>query len=267
MNAELLKIREAIAKAKLPTQTIRALQELANSDFKNLKDNEKVRFRSSTNCEDLPRFNGAGLYLSEGIKIKHLREALSKPDSMKKLHEDLLLVMGSLWLAPAFWEREYFSIDHRKAAMGIQINPSFSDEAANGVVIVATKNGRTEYWINSQLGEASVTNPLPGEVPESIRFSSAGSSTEELKSDIVTHPPVLQSASSIGPILWNDSSIDAGKLEPFTQLLVSTRMVLNELVEDQDTFGIDIEFKLMNQNGVTKLYLKQARPIRLSRNH
>ena len=268
VNGELANIRQAIELSTLPAAIVDGLEILANGDYSFLGEDEKIRFRSSTNCEDLPRFNGAGLYLSEGIKIKHLRGAKTRPSSMEKLHEDLLSVLASLWLPRAFWERDYFSIDHKQAALAVQINPSFSDEAANGVIVAQRKNGKMRYWVNSQFGEASVTNPSSGEIPESLRLELAADSATALQAELVAQTPTLHSVSSIGPVFLDaDNAWDSVKLPLFIELLISTQAVLDDRVSDQENYGIDIEFKLMNESGGLKLYLKQARPINLSVGH
>jgi phosphoenolpyruvate synthase/pyruvate phosphate dikinase len=264
INEQLFEIQAAIKKTKLPDETVRSLYELANGeDYQEFK---KIRFRSSTNCEDLPRFNGAGLYLSEGIQTKHLKEVYTSTKSMNKLHEDLLLVLSSLWLPRAFWEREYFSIDHSKAAIAVQINPSFTDEAANGVIIASKKEEVVEYWVNSQFGEASVTNPVRGEVPESIKYSSKSDAESDFNADIQRQRPTLQNASSIGNVFIKNTfgELDEQKIDLFIELLRNTKVLLDNLVEDPRKYGIDIEFKLVNEDQKLKLYLKQARPINLS---
>jgi len=268
INYELAKIRDAIHRAKLPLQTLLSLEYLANNDYSYLKDDEKIRFRSSTNSEDLPRFNGAGLYISEGIKIKHLRHAQTSSVSMEKLHKDLLSVMGSLWLPRAFWEREYFSIDHIKAGMSVQINPSFTDEAANGVIIASKKNNSTNYWVNTQFGEAAVTNPLPGEIPESIKLLTDKTEIDGLVSDLLSGLPVVHSRSNIGPVfLDNSGAVDSEKVNLAAELLKQTQIVLSSLISEPEKFGIDIEFKIMSEDGQPRLYLKQARPLNLSFTH
>ena len=268
VNLELTKIREAINQASLPKETLLALTELANSGYRDLGDNEKIRLRSSTNCEDLPRFNGAGLYLSEGIKIKHLRAALSSAPSERKLHEDLLLVVGSIWLPRAFWEREFFSIDHLKVGMAIQINPSFTDEAANGVLVASKKGLKMNYWINSQFGEASVTNPSPGEVPESIKLETIATQSDDLLLDLRNNLTVLHSPSNLQSIFWSSAEgIDPEKEPALLELLLSSQKVFHHFIDDPETYGIDIEFKLMNEQAGPKIYLKQARPIYLGLSH
>lgn len=93
-----------------------------------------MRFRSSTNAEDIEGFNGAGLYDSY----------TGKPGNKEKPFENAIRkVWASLWNVRAFDEREYFKIDQRSIAMGVLVHRSFPAEAANGVVI--TKNFYNKY--------------------------------------------------------------------------------------------------------------------------
>ena len=55
--------------------------------------------------------------------------------------------------------------------------------------------------------------------------------------------------------------------ELFTKLLVNSDKILDDLIVEKDKFGIDIEWKIMNENGVLRLYFKQARPLNLQVGH
>ena len=116
-----------------------------------------LRCRSSTNNEDLPGFNGAGLYSS----FTH------HPDE-GHVSETIRKVWASIWTYRAFEEREYHRIDHLSAAMGVLIHPSYQGELANGVAV--TRNifnpFITGFYVNVQVGEDMVTNPESESVPE-----------------------------------------------------------------------------------------------------
>ena len=98
---ELKKLRKAIKKGETPDWIITALEEM-HAEF---PEGTSLRYRSSTNNEDLPGFNGAGLYDS---KTQHADE--TEEDGIDK---SLKQVYASLWNFRAFIERDFHRIDHR----------------------------------------------------------------------------------------------------------------------------------------------------------
>jgi hypothetical protein len=124
----------------------------------------RVRYRSSSNTEDLPEFNGAGLYTSESAELD---------DEDRTAEEAIRTVWASLWNTRAYDERELAHVDQDSVAMGVLIHPAFRTERANGVAIsrnVLDPIRGDEHYLNLQAGEASVTNPAPGVVTEQIVF-------------------------------------------------------------------------------------------------
>ena len=122
-----------------------------------------LRFRSSTNAEDLPGFNGAGLYRSARV---------ADPSSEDEVRRALRRVWASVWLWPAFEERQFYRIDHRAVGMAILVQVSIDATAANGVAITANpfNQGQPGFFINSQAAGGSVTGARGGEVPEQILY-------------------------------------------------------------------------------------------------
>lgn len=140
-------IRKTIREARFPPTVLARVRALVDGSFA-----PRVRLRSSTNCEDLPAFNGAGLYRSKGFDTS---------DSDATLERALLKVYASLWRHAAFLERQYFGIRHQDAAMAILFNRAFTQESLNGVAIT-TVGERPELRINLVDGSHSITNPTPG---------------------------------------------------------------------------------------------------------
>ena len=130
-----------------------------------------LRYRSSTNNEDLPNFSGAGLYDSKTQDPEETEE-----DGIDK---SLKGVFASLWNFRAFVERDFYRIDHKKTAMGILVHPNYTDEWVNGVAVsfdpLYGKAGH--HYVNSQVGEDLVTNPEAYSLPEELLLKPDGSYT------------------------------------------------------------------------------------------
>lgn len=143
---------------------------------------DKFKFRSSATSEDVPNFNGAGLYDSFSIEPAKtdnpdfscvietetdgvVTKLKVKP---KTVQCGLKAVFASLWNSRAIVERTFGRLDHASAGMGITINPSYGDEQANAVLVtrVAGTDAIYGYTLSVQKGENLVTNPLPGTITE-----------------------------------------------------------------------------------------------------
>ena len=236
LEGRLAAIREAIGRSRVPPA---ALQDLRRF----LRDRlpvKRIRLRSSTNCEDLPDFNGAGLYLSKGFNAS---------ESDGALEAAILDVHASLWSLPAFAEREYMGLDHSKAAMAILIQEAFQDEFANGVALTVPEGRGGEVLINVRPGGSSVTNPEPGALPEVIRFK-----------DFASDRYAVDSRSNSGPVFEGSDS-----LQPILQELkgiavdLHRRLVPEKTAVRQKKYGVDLEFRIMKEAGGCRLYIKQAR--------
>ena len=215
----------------------------------------RIRLRSSTNAEDLKEFNGAGLYESKGFNLN---------DSDNKLNKQLLKVLASLWLERAYWEREYYQIQHKEVAMAILINEAFSDEVANGVLMIKQlKSGKFEILINAQSGENSITNPLPNQIPESFVFK-----------QYIDDPGWafvgldLISMSNIKSVfLLNTDFIDPKQKKTLNTLSNNSLLIFKQLLSDAQItntkqYSVDIEFKVMLENNQQQVYIKQGRLIK-----
>lgn len=231
----------------------------------------RMKLRSSTNAEDLPNFNGAGLYSSESYKPEKDGEEKSLEKKRKSLIGALKEVWASIWNLRAFEERAYFRIPHEQVKMGIQVNPSFRAEDVDGVVI--TKNitddpnlqGRGVY-IEAQRGDDySVANPIPGIKPERIlvlvneadvldqsRYQIHVLQKSNIGDDNLTILPI----DNPNPIMT-----DAEIKDLVYQVLKAEAHFKPLLGADDPDFSLDLEFKVDSSiTGIRAVYLKQARP-------
>jgi hypothetical protein len=227
-------IRDRIRSAQLDSSLLSLLNEVRDKYF----DGKKIRLRSSTNCEDLPRFNGAGLYLSEGLKPN---------DRSSVVREKILDVYASMWTRAAYDERSYYGIDHSKAGMGILINEAYEDEFANGVVLTIPDNGVIHVLVDAQSGDHLVTNPGSGEVPEELLF---GKNSDAYQ--VRTH-------SSISDVFLSNDSL-TNMLPELRKIVLAIHTLLTKnLVNEKDKYGVDIEFKIVKAETGYALRIKQAR--------
>ena len=122
---DLKALRKKIKKGETPRWIIAALEAMHAA----YPEGQSLRYRSSTNNEDLPGFSGAGLYDSK----------TQDPDETAEdgIDKSIKGVWASMWNFRAFTEREFHRIDHTAAAMGVLVHPNYSDELANVEVAVA----------------------------------------------------------------------------------------------------------------------------------
>ncbi len=199
-----------------------------------------IRCRSSTNNEDLPGFNGAGLYDS----YTH------RPDE-GSLHKTVRQVWASLWNFRAFEERDFYRIDHFGAAMAVLLIPNTDDEQANGVAVsknLIDPNWRG-YYVNVQKGEELVTNPGQTVIPEEFLIASLmGLTRYEIQH--VSYSSLQATRTSLL------STAQAWDLADRLSAIQNRFRSLYNAWSDPD-FAMEVEFKI-TQAG--KLYIKQARP-------
>jgi hypothetical protein len=204
--------------------------------------NTRVRFRSSSNTEDLATFNGAGLHTSTSVDIEQSDSAAA---------EGLRLVWSSLWNTRAYDERDFGHVDQSLAAMAVLVHSAFRSEEAQGVAISRNALHATradEYYLNAQWGEASVTNPAPGVTSDEI---------------VYTPPPreprvEYRSRSSL---TGGKDVLSFQEIQRVGCALGAIHAHFAPLVDPQGAnrlFAMQIEFKLIGQD--RRLLVKQARP-------
>lgn len=201
---------------------------------------DRVRFRSSTNVEDLAGFNGAGLYES----------ASAQADSnVRPIAGALRRVWASAWSFRAFEERALFGVDQREVMMGVLVHRGFPGEEANGVAITRNVVNPTSpaYYINAQIGEISVVNPSAGILPEQLLYKQYNPPEVVVlgRSTVTGGAPVLEEQ----------------ELHRLACALTAVHNRFQSLYRDDippERFAVDVEFKIDGPDRA--VYLKQARP-------
>ena len=241
-EAELADLRATIEGGSLDPELEGRVLDKLGADYPGLR----MRFRSSTNAEDLSGFNGAGLYSSKSG---------DPSDPSDPVHEAILRVWASVWNFRAYEEREYFGIDHREIGMAVLVHRSFPDEEANGVAITANifdvAGVEPGFYINVQEGEESVVFPEAGVTTDQFvyYFYAPGQATVFLES------------SSLVP----EGSTVLSVEETF-ELGVALDAIHNHFYEVYGAgggfYGMDVEFKFDDLDGSEPptLWVKQARP-------
>ncbi len=233
-ESQLKALRDAIKDGTTPPWIITALEEM-HATF---PEGQSLRYRSSTNNEDLPGFNGAGLYDSK----------TQDPDETEEdgIDKSIKGVWASLWNFRASVERDFHRVEHLATAMGVLVHPNYSDELANGVAVsyypYSSKFDR--YYINTQLGEDLVTNLEVHSKPEELIVSGDGT-YQVLSTSNLVEP---------GNLLMSDA-----QLLQLRQHLHVIHDHFDQLYEPAagDPFAMEIEFKITSDN---ILAIKQARP-------
>ena len=239
---KLKEIQDAIQNAPINKEFLEAVENKITS----LGNYKKMKFRSSTNAEDLEEFNGAGLYDSYSGELGNEKKSIEK--AIKK-------VWASLWNYRAYEEREYFNIDEKTVAMGILVHRSFPNEELNGVAITTNIADRNypAFTINAQLGEESVVLPENGSIPEQFLYYF-------IYFDPYSEPQIEYiTYSSLSP----NKSIMTDEEKAYLAYVLNSikkKFYYDILLTNESftSFGLDIEFKFDTSD--RKLYIKQVRP-------
>lgn len=237
-TAPLEELRRAIAEAPIDTGLLREVRTRVRA----LSPGGRIRVRSSTNAEDLPGFNGAGLYSSR---------ALNADASDEELADGLRHIWASVWNLGAFQERELYRIDHARVAMAVLIQRSIDDAHGNGVAITANPYDRVRpgVLINIQTNGASVTGAHGGQIPEQwLVFTYLPAREPELiaRSSLSPDRPILRRAEVL----------------EFTRQLEVIHSIFEPRMSRDGSNAVDVEMLLAGDD--RHFVLVQARPYRVA---
>ncbi len=243
-DQKLKELRDAIKLAPVNQDFQDKLKQKLDADY----PNQSMRFRSSTNSEDLEGFPCAGCYESHTGAANDLAHMLS---AIRK-------TWATIWLFRTFEERAYYGVDHKSVSMALLVHHNFPDEEANGVALTANPYDplglEPAFYVNVQWGgDAEVVHPPPGvTTDEFLYFFSAPN-----------RPITYLSRSNLVPagesVLNSRQAYELGKALDVIHSAFSP--VYGPASGNSGWYAMDIEFKF-DDEGLTEpaLYIKQARP-------
>ncbi|HTV24314.1 MAG TPA: PEP/pyruvate-binding domain-containing protein, partial [Polyangiaceae bacterium] len=241
-DAQLAELRDAMLRAPVNASFEQLLMGRLQRDYAGTR----MRFRSSTNAEDLDGFTGAGLYTSES----------GDADDSASILDAVRRVWGSVWSFRAFEERSYRSIDHQRVGMALLVHRSFPSEEANGVALTNNpfdlQGLDPAFYVNVQVLEFSVVQPPPGTVTESFLHYYS----------VQNRPVSYLSASNLvapGERVLSPAQVDelGAALEAIQRFFAPAYAPTS----GNPWWAMDVEFKFDAEDGeVPQLFVKQARP-------
>ncbi|HKO51821.1 MAG TPA: PEP/pyruvate-binding domain-containing protein, partial [Polyangiaceae bacterium] len=215
--------------------------------------NHVIRFRTSTNSEDLDGFPCAGCYDSaKGDPAKGVDDVLNA----------IKLTYSTVWKFRTYEERAYYSVDHKSVAMALLVHNNFPDEyeKANGVAITANPFDESglepAFYINVQFGgKVEVVAPPAGTTSDQILYFFDNPNqpiTYLAHSNIISAGSTVLSRTQVHAL---GVAMDA----------IHTRFsaAYGPAAGNNGFYAMDIEFKFSNEADPTKpatLHVKQARP-------
>lgn len=163
-KASLEELRRAIQSAAIDAEVLDALYKRVRIKL----GGRGVFVRSSTNAEDLPGFNGAGLY-----------DTVPNVRGKAQLGEAIKQVWASLWNFRAVEERSLFGIDHRAVYAGVLIQIGVNPTAAGVLITTNLYNPEDgdSFTINAKWG-LGIRVVQGTKVPEQIIFDTSNDGTK-----------------------------------------------------------------------------------------
>ncbi len=177
-------VKALVRDTPIAPATLTLILDHLRATYESLAVTQGIRFRSSSNVEDIEGFNGAGLYDSQTgfIDAAAQRDA---SDRARTVSRAITRVWASYWGFEAFEERRLENVDHLSGAMGVLVHPRFDDplERSTGVFTMSISPPEAPTFdrvleLNVQKGAESVANPDPTKLPEVDRVTRARGSTE-----------------------------------------------------------------------------------------
>jgi hypothetical protein len=245
-EAELAQLREDMMLAPVDADFQALLKAKIEADY----PDQTMRFRTSTNSEDLDGFPCAGCYESQ----------TGDPVNWDSILDAVRKTWASIWLFRTFEERNFYRIDHHSVGMALLVHHNFPAEEANGV---ATTNNPFDvsglepaFYINVQWGgEAEVVHPPPGITSDSFLYFF----------DNPNQPITFIAHSNLVPdgetVLTSAQTYELGVALKAIHDRFSP--AYGPASGNKDWYAMDVEFKFDDEDstdGKAHLLVKQARP-------
>jgi hypothetical protein len=237
-------LRDDIGKAPIDAAFMQALKEKLASDY----PDQSMRFRTSTNSEDLEAFPCAGCYES------HTGDANDWDDVAEAIRE----TWASIWLFRTFEERSYYGVDHMSVGMALIVHHNFPDEEANGVALTANPFDESQlepgFYVNVQWGgNAEVVHPPPGVTSDEFLYFY---DQPNRPITFLSHSNLVQDGETV---LSTRQTYELGMALDAIHTRFSA--AYGPAAGNLGWYGMDIEFKFDDEGGSEPgLFIKQARP-------
>jgi phosphoenolpyruvate synthase/pyruvate phosphate dikinase len=210
----------------------------------------KLKFRSSSNSEDIAGFPCAGCYDSYSGKVTSL------PDMLTAIRS----VWASVWAFRAFELRAYYGVDHKSVGMAVLSHQSFPDEAANGVAITANPYDASgvdpAFYVNVQRGDdVEVVSPPPGVSSDQFLYYF---SQPNQPISFIAHSSLVAAGTTV---LTTAQTYELG--QALALLHARFSMAYGPAAGNTGWYAMDVEFKFDNEDDPSqppRCYIKQARP-------
>jgi phosphoenolpyruvate synthase/pyruvate phosphate dikinase len=209
-----------------------------------------MRFRTSTNSEDLDGFPCAGCYESQ----------TGDPTNWDSVLDAVRKTWASIWLFRTFEERSFYGIDHHSVGMALLCHHNFPAEEANGV---ATTNNPFDtagiepaFYVNVQWGgDAEVVHPPAGVTSDSFLYFF---DNPNQPITFIAHSNLIPDGESV---LTTAQTYELGKALKAIHERFSP--AYGPKAGNNQWYAMDVEFKfddMDSADGEPHLFVKQARP-------
>lgn len=248
----------AVRAAKLADMRARMLRAPVDQTFQNRLEaklaadypGETVRFRTSTNSEDLEGFPCAGCYESH----------TGDPADWQSVLDAIRETYASTWLFRTFEERAYYGVAHETVTMALLVHTNFPDEEANGVAVTANPFDASgldpAFYVNVQYGgKYEVVHPVAG--IDSDQFLYYFTQPNQPIS-FLAHSSLVPTGMTV---LTSDQTYQLGLALNAIHKRFSA--AYGPAAGVTGWYGMDVEFKFDNDAAPAEppaLYIKQARP-------